>query len=639
LIHATLTEHWRTDAEFDGLGDTVEEQTDKEQGKGLNTGTKVLIGVTAVGALLFVLSLVTIWSFVSGTEDYTVTEHSVLYVPLVGALSDAPVQPGIFDEPDGVNTTPSAYARGIRRAAEDERIDSLFLEIDGLSAGWAITEELRSAVLAFRATGKPCVVWSEFYDTTDYYLASACDTVLIAPAGFAMINGVSISLNYYADLFKKLGVEAEFAHVGDFKSAIEPYTRMAPSAPAAEAYELLVENLYQHLVEGIVQGRGMTPEAITAALNAPSMSPEGSIALGLIDGVAFKDTLYARIRGAGEDDFVSSLVTLLTEDEFANEEEIYTNIETYLAEEADLNQSRDRIAIIYAEGQIVSGAPNNSPFSQNTNLTDVELEDWVFEVMNDETVQAVVLRVNSPGGSGLASDMMLRSLETLQESGVPLVVSMGNYAASGGYYISAKADWIVAQPSTLTGSIGVFGGKFNVRGAFDKLGVGYHEFFKGDTAADFSLSQGFSEAGMVAFQAHMDSFYQTFIGHVAEGRGMSLESVNAVGQGRVWTGSQALENGLVDALGGIDVALAKAASLADLDDYSVEYYPRQRSFMDLLLEEFDGGSVDLGFSATKGLSEVDALLQELLWLDRALENSPVMLMLPGGLKIVDGASL
>ena len=619
--------------------DETQDVTEEVEGTKISRGTKTLLVATALGVCLFVAALVGLVYIVASNETPEVLDESVLYVALSGPLADAPQQPGLFDEAGDMAPLPTEIAQSIRRAADDDRVTSLLIELEAPAAGWATWQELRSALVAYRESGKPCVVWSDLYATGSYYFASACDTVLLAPSGITQINGLSIDITYYSELFEKIGVEAEFVHVGEFKSAVEPYERTTPSESAAEAYEGLVDALYGEFVSGVASSRGMTVSEFKEVVDAFPMSPQRAKSMGLIDGIAYRDGLYSRIGQAGTEGFLAALEAPITRDEMEDETEMYTDIEEYVAEQRMVGDSADtKIAVIYAEGQIMTGAGSAGLFG-GSDLTDGEFEDWMWEARNDDAVKAVVLRVNSPGGSGLASDMMLRQVEITQALGIPVVVSMGDYAASGGYYISCSSDWIVAQPTTLTGSIGVFAGKFNLAGVFEKLGLGHHHFYRGATSSDFALAKPFSEQGKAAFQSYVDDFYQVFIGHVAKGRGLSLDEVDNVGQGRVWTGAQALERGLVDELGGLDVAVAKAVELAELDEYQVVVLPRQKTLMELLLEDFSQSSMSFLtlLDAEVPVGALERPIMDLLKLEAMLAGNGIAALIPGQLVISDGS--
>lgn len=594
--------------------------------------TRVLLFLTLVGAVLFVgMVALTIW-IVGSSDTAKVTDGSWLAVELEGAVQDAPKQGGLILDPAEIPPVPTAQAHAIREAATDDRIEGLYLKLAPSTAGWGVRQELRTAIADFRAAGKPCVVYAEVYETSDYYLASVCDRVVIAPGGVTMVSGLSTNITYYSGTFDWLGIDPEFEHVGDFKSAVEPYERAEPSEGAMIAYNSLLDGLWGAFLADVSASRGVTVAELQGLVDRPPMSPQDALDRGLIDAIAFPDQVEAHLADVTADGWAATLsepFEPLTKEE---REDRFTTIRAYAREvaEGDAYKS-DKIAVIYAEGPIVSGEASGGLFGDSM-LADGPFREWMREAREDDAVKAVVLRVNSPGGSALASDMMWREVEVMKASGKPVVVSMANYAASGGYYIAAPSDWIVAQPMTLTGSIGVFGGKLAMGGAFGKLGMTEHQFKRGELSDMLSLTQPFSEAGREVFRSYLEDFYQTFLGRVAEGRGKTTEEVHTVAQGRVWTGEQALANGLVDELGGLDVALAKAAELAEVEDYGVLRLPRQKGFVELLLEDMSQAATPtIEIGAT--LPGAERAIRELVILDRILADNGVAAYMPGEIEV------
>jgi len=521
------------------------------------------------------------------------------------------------------------YAAAIRAAAKDERIEGLLLEIDSVSGGLASFQELRTSVAAFRAAGKPCIAYGASYFTNnDYYLASACDAVVMSPAGANLVSGLSLELTYYKGTLEKLGIEPEFEHVGDFKSAIESFERTEPSPEALVAFESILDSSFRQLVAGIADGRGLSEEAVRAAVDHPPMSPAGAVEAGLVDHLAFPDQVWASAYRFSEDGWGE----LLTNPETRSVEETsehYTPAKEYVKElRASANDFDDLIAVIHAQGSIVSGDGDAGLFGDD-NLTDGKFRRWMMKARTNDDVKAVVVRVDSRGGSGLASSMMWREVARTKMAGKPVVVSFADYAASGGYYMSANADWIVAQPGTLTGSIGVFGGKFALGGAYEKIGMTTTTVKRGELADLLSLSEPFTDEGREVFRGFLADFYNQFLDTVADGRGMSREAVHEVAQGRVWTGEQALERGLVDELGGLDVALVKAAELAELHEHGILRLPRNKTLFEVLIEDLDGGNTHAPKVEIALPLGVDAAAMEDLLVLRQLAPTDVAALLPG----------
>ena len=597
--------------------------------------TRILIGITVLGALVFASSVAAVMYMVNFEDAGDVKEESFLRVKLGGVITDAPMQGGFFLEPDSFPPIVTEISGAIRKAATDDRIEGLYLELDGPALGYGSLQEIRSSLDVFRAADKPCVAYSESYANGSYYLASACDKIVLAPSGVNTVFGIAASLTYYAGTFEKLGIEAEFKHVGDFKSAVEPYERTGPSEPAQEALDYMLDSLYDQLVQGIADGRGVEPAKIRGLIDRPAMSPQDALERGMIDALAYPDSVKARVHLSTDDGWVASLAEPVTKDLEDALDDRFTDLSEYVKGlNAELSAHKEKVAVIYAEGNIVSGGGESSLFGSGGVIADHAFNKLVRAAREDDQVKAVVLRVSSPGGSGLASDMMWHEIKKTRDAGKPVVVSMGDYAASGGYYISAPADWIVAQPATITGSIGVFGGKFNLVGLYDKVGMTLHTTKRGNEADMFSTTSKFSEEGGAAYQRFLDDFYKVFVNRVVEGRNMEFDAVHQVAQGRVWTGEQALERGLVDELGGLEEAIAKAAELAELDDFGITRLPKKKDFMELLMEDLANASASPVVTIDLGIPGVSSReLDEIFVLEDILQDGGVAALLPGNLEV------
>lgn len=573
-----------------------------------NRGARLLIGISVMGVVTLGAATAGLLFFArDGFPGAGVTDDSFLEVSLTRPLSDAPGDVGLVVDPKDFPPLVTEVAANIRRAATDDRIQGLYLELGDTGTGWAGTQELYDAVAAFNASGKPCHAYGETFDNKAYYLASACDNVYIAPAGLMLLNGFSVTTEYYAGTLEKLGVSANFEHVGDFKSAVEPFERTGPSDAASLATNEMLDSLYEQLVAGIAKGRGMDPAQVRAIVDDPPITPEAALAAGLVDGLKYRDEVREGIAG-----------------EKRTEIKDYRQVESPLA-------TGPSIAVIHAEGQIISGE-SGSPLFGGSLVGDRTVTEHLEQVREDADVVAVVLRVNSPGGSGLASDVIWHEIKRTREAGKPVVVSMGDYAASGGYYIAAAADAIVAEPGTLTGSIGVFGGKMNLAGLYEKLGITLHTFQRGQLSGMLSSTSDFSNAERLKFRQFLEGFYEVFLTRVVEGRQMTREEVHAVAQGRVWTGEQALEHRLVDELGGLDVAIARARTLASVapeDDVGIMRLPKRKTFIDQLVEDMQQASVP----AELTLPEVRAAYGRLHALSLVLDGGGVAAMLPGSIEI------
>ncbi|MEL6346481.1 MAG: signal peptide peptidase SppA [Myxococcota bacterium] len=535
--------------------------------EGSRNSSRLLIWIAAIGALIAISVTVAVLLLIQGGGP-GFSQNPEWMVVRLDELSEAPVTQGLLADPEDLPPLTSEMSLAIQTAADDEDIKGIFLDLKPASMGWAQAQEIRDALKTFTASGKPCIVWSEQLTNLDYYVATACDDIRLMPAGITLVNGLAITQTYYAETLSELNIEPNFLHVGDFKSAVEPYERTGPSAPAAEATNYLLDSLYTQLLTGISEGRTISMDAARDLVNDPPMAPDDALERGLVDALAYRDEVIDEI---GEDRISSR---------------------RYIKNKRVGWASGDKkIAVIYASGTIMSGESGSSLFGGNA-IGDQTVINQLNEARDDDEVAAIVLRVNSPGGSGSASDRMWRAIQLAKEN-KPFVVSMGDYAASGGYYMSMSADRIFAEPGTLTGSIGVFGGKLDLSGLYEEnLKMSIVTFQRGDNAALLSSNHGFNEDGERIYKSFLEGFYTTFITKVGEGREMSVEDVHEVAQGRVWTGEQALERNLVDELGSVNDAIEYAAAQAAVEDYGILRIPQQKTFMETLLEELAEPSDD-----------------------------------------------
>ena len=602
-----------------------------------SSSTRILLGLTALGGLVFVGSLGAVVWLVNQEDPGEVHDGSFLHVELSGAVQDSPQPPPLFADPSDVAPTGIEIAQALRKAATDERIDGVYLELAGVSLGYGMAREIREGLVAVRDAGKPCVAYSEVWTTGSWYVGSACDHLVMPPGGLGLVTGIDARTTYYKGTFDKLGIESQMLHVGDFKSAVEPYERAEPSEAAAEAMNYLLDGLWDTWVAEVAEGRGMSAGEVVALVDRPSMSPSAALDRGLVDVLAYPavfEGLLAEASSEGwREQVVSAMDAASTSGSDDDDDDSFTDLDEYVkGMRSDWRAEDAHVAVVYASGPITSGTGDGGLFSGPT-LTDQNFRKWIRAAADDDSVKAIVVRVDSPGGSGLASDMMWHEIRRVQAQGLPVVVSMASYAASGGYYISAPADWVVAQPTTLTGSIGVFGGKMNLAGLYEKIGMTQHSYKRG-AQADLFAPTAFSEGGREVYQGFLDDFYELFLERVATGRELERDDVHEVAQGRVWTGTQALERGLVDELGGIDTALEKAAELAEIDSYGVATFPKQKTFMELLQEDLADVRAPTEVTVDLGpLAGVDAgPLRDLVLLERVLADG-VAAMLPGSLVV------
>lgn len=519
----------------------------------------IALGAAAVGALALLVRggghPAAAWG---GGAQYLALELS-------GELPEEPASglAGIFEtRPPSLRNMVEA----IDRAARDPGVKGLVLRVGSLDAGWARVGELRDALLRFRRSGKPSWAHLEFAGNKEYFLATGCAKIAAAPTAMLDVSGLAAEVTFFKGTLDKLGIEAQFEGVGKYKNAPNQFTETGFTAPHREQMEALVSSLFESYVRGIAEARGLSVDAVRRLIDEGPFDATRAKAAGLVDELLYRDQVEGRTGSA-------SRVTA----------------SRYLKGLRGVGfDSRPRLALVYAVGTIMSGESQSGPFGGGTVGSDT-ITRGLRQAAQDGRVRAIVLRVDSPGGSGSASDAVWREVALARRS-KPVVVSMGDYAASGGYYISMNADAIVAEPGTITGSIGVFSGKFALRGLYAKLGISEAVVQRGRFARLFSSSEPWDEEARARVRSLNRAFYATFVAKAAEGRHRTPDQIEEVAQGRVWTGVEALHAGLVDAIGGFDAAVAIARDKARLprgQELNVVVMPEQKGFFELLLERDD----------------------------------------------------
>lgn len=514
----------------------------------------------------------TIATMAGGSSEAPVelVEGTILKVDLA-SLSDV-----VSEDPVASFTNPKASQpvslsdaiRTISLAKNDPNISAIYLNVEGIEAGMASVDALRRAIIDFKKSNKPVVAYGDLYTQKAYYLASAANEILLNPQGAVALNGIASAHIMYKDALDKLGVKMEVFKVGTFKSAVEPYILNRMSEENKLQTQEYIDGLWLGIVEGIASERKVSAESIRSFVDAGKMfsSAEDFVKAKLVDRLVYrsevKDVFAKKLKREAKS---LSMMTL-------------RELSTHLTSD----YSADEVRVIYAEGEITDAVQEY--WMTGVNQIGYSLVDELNKVAEDEGTKAVVLRVNSPGGSAFLSEQIWHAVKRLRAK-KPVVVSMGDYAASGGYYISAPANMIVAEANTLTGSIGIFGMIPNASQLADKFGV-YMDVVKTSEYADLEVGIPFkpmTDAQKALIQAQVERGYDTFLTRVAEGRNMSKAQVDSVGQGRVWLGKRAIELGLVDKLGGLDVAIKEVAKIAKLSDYSVSYGKTSKSpLMELL---------------------------------------------------------
>lgn len=469
-------------------------------------------------------------------------------------LSDLPASPDADDPLARLRTRGRPQLRPILRslheAAADQRVVGLIARVGG-PLPWVAMQELRIGVRAFAASGKPTLAWAESFGESSggmaaYVLASGFDEIWLQPGGGVGLLGVGVETTFVRGALDKVGIEPQFEQRHEFKNAADQFMRTGFTQAHRVALDRLAESVFTEAIDMISKGRGIEAVAVRQlADTGPRTAPE-ALGVGLVDSLGYRDEVYASLRSR-----VGSDAELLFADRWRPPRRLHIPA-----------RRRGHVALVEVRGSIVSGRTRRTPMGRQVGSDSVGAA--LRAATRDESVRAVVMHVDSPGGSAVASDTIWREVCRVRDAGKPVVVSMGEAAASGGYYISCPADVIVALPSTLTGSIGVFGGKMVVRELFERLGLSTGTVSHGDRSLMFSPRRGFSEDERERLAATMDAIYDDFVAKVARGRGRRVAEIESIARGRVWTGSDALDNGLVDALGGLREAVRIARSRAGL---------------------------------------------------------------------------
>ncbi len=456
----------------------------------------------------------------------------------------------------------------IDAAATDSNIEGIFLDLSIINTSTANIEEIRNRLISFKESGKFIISYGETYSQSAYYLASVSDKIYMFPDGVLDIHGMASQAMFYKHLFEKLDIEMQIIRPANnkFKSAVEPYFLDEMSDANREQTSVLLNSIWDKICNDISIARNIKVETINQLADNLTLMFDAQAAVdnGFIDELIYKDELLAKLH----------TLTGTADNKKLN---IIKNTQ-YAKVRPELYEGEDKIAIVYASGQIIDGEGDESTIGSTT------LSAALRQARNDKKVKAIVMRVNSPGGSAVASEVIRREVE-LAANEKPVIVSMGNYAASGGYWISSSSDYIFADPNTLTGSIGVFGTVPNLEGFFnDKLGLTFDEV-KTNKNSDFgSLSKPLTPYQMNMMQKHVTDTYDDFITLVSTERGLRKTFVDSIGQGRVWSGTDAIGIGLVDELGGIDKAIAYAATKAGISSYSIKEYPKQEDVLESLFK-------------------------------------------------------
>lgn len=586
-----------------------------------------MLGTFLVGiVLIFILigSLIAVGSsFSTAQKPTTVKPGSILHLELYqaivdrGSTDDFMLDFGPFKGATSIGL--NQVLASLEHAQTDDKIKGVLLDLTGLQAGHATVKEIRDKVVRFKKeSGKPVIAFSDSYSQGTYYLATAADQVYLQPRGDLQYHGLRSEYMFYKGLFKKLDIDIQFIRGSNnkFKSFGEVFTEDHMSEANREQNRAILSGLWGEMQTAVSDARGLDQARLnTIADSLLVRNADDALRLGLVDGLKFRDELIATLHER-MDVPVGDELELLTLGRYAR---------SFTPADMKHPASNGKLAVIYAEGDITDGESSDGV------IGGTDLSATIRQAREDSTIKAVVLRVNSPGGSGLASDVIWREVELCKQV-KPVVVSMGDVAASGGYYISAPATHIFAERNTITGSIGVFGMIPNMQGFFkNKLGITFDGEKTNKHADMLTVSRPLTAEEKTIIQGYIDDFYEGFKERVAAGRNMSTAKVDSIGQGRVWTGTDALRLGLVDELGGLEAAIGKAAELAHLTDYRRVELPEQKDLFQQLMEDLNGTARN--WVATEVLGEDAALLKQYQKVRKAKEQTGILARMPFDLVI------
>ncbi len=533
---------------------------------------------TIVGLLLFhVIVFVFFLIFIIGTfsltdKNVSVVPNTMLVLNLNGNIIERNVE-NPFDKYMGENLNSvkdiglKTIIDNIKKAKDDENIVGISLELDNMIASVASIEEIRAALVDFKESGKFIYSYGDIYSQGAYYLASVSDKVFFNPQGMFLLKGLSSSVVFYKNLLKKMDIEMQVVKVGTYKSAVEPYILESMSEANREQMTRLLNSIWENITTQICTSRSIEKQTFNTACDNLSLLADNAktVELGFVDSLIYADQYV---------DFLKEQMNVAKDKDIS-----IISLSKYNHVAAKTQSTKNKIAILYAVGNIVSGEGNSSSIGEN-------IINELIKLRKNKNIKAIVLRINSGGGSALVSENIWREvLKTKAEK--PIVVSMGDVAASGGYYIACAADYIVAQPNTITGSIGVFGMFPNVQSFLNnKIGVKVEVVNTNVHSDALEIFRPMDNVEQATMQRNVNQTYDVFLTRVADGRNMTKENVDKIGQGRVWSGIDALELGLVDTLGNLEVAIAKAAELAKIENYSTKDYPVLKDFYTELSESF-----------------------------------------------------
>ncbi len=541
----------------------------------------VIAGMGCLGFILFTALSGSLIALVSGAETNEPTHleaNTILKidVSIIPELVQDDFSSLLAKLSKSTNQTVSLSEalRAIKKAKHNPNIKGIYLNLENLNAGMASIDEIRRALQDFSASGKFIIAYADNYSQKSYYLSSVADKLVLNPTGMVSLLGIASGNVLFKDMLEKIGVKMEVFKVGTYKAAVEPFIKEHISAENREQIEAYIGGLWQHMLQGIAQSRHLDAEKLNNLVN---------------EGLAFDETVRFQEVGLVDTLLYRSEIANLVADasELEDSKDLKMIGLSRMADVADTRatiSSENQISVVIAEGEIKEQA--NASFAEQEVSINYSLVDELDKLAENDKVKAVVLRINSPGGSAFLSEQIWHSVEKLKAK-KKVVISMGNLAASGGYYIASAGNYIVAEPTTLTGSIGIFGLIPNAEDLAQKIGVNL-DVVQTNKFADMNISlpiKAFTEDEKALIQRTVERGYKLFLSRVAQGRNMTMEEVDKIGQGRVWLGEKAEEIGLVDELGGLDTAIKKAAELANIQNYDIFYPKTKKNFFEMFNEE------------------------------------------------------
>ena len=537
-----------------------------------------IIGCLIAFGIMFIMFLLFV-SLVGGAEDgVVIKDNSILELQMQHPINDyvgnneADPFASFFGRAQGLDE----ILHAIQVAKTDPDIKGISISNNFIMAGLAQTQAIRKALKDFKENGKFIYTYSDFYMQKDYYLASVADSIFLNPVGGLDFKGLSTEILFYKDLQEKTGVKMEVIRHGKYKSAVEPFLANEMSDANRTQIKELINSLWATMVSDISDGRNISEDNVNIIADTlGGRSPKFAKATGLIDDILFFDQYEGKLRTA---------ISLDVKDEIN-----YVSLNDYTkrSNKKTIKKGTDKIAVVFAQGEIFYGEGGPNIIGQGI------ITKALAKARDDDKVKAIVLRVDSPGGSALTSDIIWREVELAKEK-KPVVVSMGNVAASGGYYIAAGADMIYAEPTTITGSIGVFGTIPNINELAANIGINAEQVGTNKNSVDYSLFEPMTDNFRNVVQESIEQTYETFLERVAQGRNITVAQADSMAQGRVWSGIDAKKLGLVDELGNLDDAIAAAAALAEIESYGIKKYPKYKTGFEKFMEDMSGAKSKIG---------------------------------------------